>query len=460
MDTVLGLLAVAFLVAMNGFFVAAEFALVGARRTRLSQLADEGSAGAKAAQKATQHLDNYIAATQLGITLASLALGWIGEPAVAHLFEPLLNLILPSEQAVVAVEHTVSVIIAFSLVTILHIVLGELVPKSIALQRPEGTAVIVARPITWFASIFRPIIYVMNSIGNTVVRWVGFQPAHEHSAVHSAEELEMLVHSSREAGLIAENEEELLRRVFDFGDTHVEEIMQPRVEVDAISIDEPLAEILSFVATNHHSRYPIYTETIDNVIGILLTKDLMDTLIHTPELLTNPDSSFELQSILRTPLFVPGTLRLDQLLERMQQTKTHLAIVIDEYGGMAGVVTMEDIIEELVGEVRDEFDLEETNPILSEGDVYVVDGLVSLNEAMERFGDPGGEPQSTTIGGYVAEILNRIPTLRDKVPFGDYELRVAEMDGMRVSKVRFVKPSEVKRLPQTENSDQKTADSP
>jgi putative hemolysin len=449
MDTVLGLVAVALLVFMNGFFVAAEFSLVGARRTRIAQLADEGSAGAKAAQQAIQHLDSYIAATQLGITLASLALGWIGEPAIAHLFEPLLHAIIP-ESAVSTVSHTISVAIAFSIVTILHIVLGELVPKSIALQRPESTAIMVARPTTWFLRIFRPVIYVMNGIGNTVVHWLGFHTVSGHSSVHSAEELEMLVHSSREAGLLQENEEELLRRVFDFSEIRVEEIMQPRVEVNAISMEDPLSEILDFVATNHHSRYPVYTETIDNVVGVLLTKDLLDTLIRQPDILINKGRPFDMKSILRNPLFVPGTLSVDQLLERMQQKKTHLAVVIDEYGGMAGVATMEDILEQLVGEVRDEFDDEETNLILSEGDVFVVDGLISLNEAIERFGDPGGEPQSTTLGGYVAEILNRIPVTRDKIPFGDYDLRVDEMDGMRVAKVRFVKRHIPKAAPQTD----------
>ncbi len=449
MDTVLGLLAVIALVAMNGFFVAAEFSLVGARRTRIAQLADEGNAGAKAAQQAMQHLDSYIAATQLGITLASLALGWVGEPAIAHVFEPLLHLLLPGE-AVAAVSHTISVVIAFSIVTILHIVLGELVPKSIALQRPESTSIIIARPVTWFLRVFRPIIWLMNGIGNTIVRWLGFEAAGEHASVHSAEELEMLVHSSREAGLIQESEEKLLRRVFDFSDIRVEEIMQPRVEVDAIAVDAPLLDVLKHVADHHHSRYPVYEDTIDNVVGLLLTKDLLDLLVRQPDLLHHADTVFDLKPLLRTPLFVPRTLAVDKLLERMQQNKTHLAIIIDEYGGMAGVATMEDIIEQLVGEVRDEFDDEETNPILSEGDVSVVDGLVSLNEIIERFGDPGGEPESTTIGGYIAERLNRIPSLRDKITFGDYDLRVDEMEGMRVSKVRFVK-RQPKPVAQTEN---------
>ncbi len=436
MDSILGLLAVFVLVFMNGFFVAAEFSLVGARRTRIAQLAAEGSAGAKAAQDAIQHLDNYIAATQLGITLASLGLGWIGEPAVGHLIEPIFHAVLP-EEAAETVGRSISIAIAFAIVTLLHIVLGELAPKTIALQRPESTSVIVARPITWFLNIFRPVIYLMNAIGNWVVRLLGFEPVGGHSAIHTAEELEMLVHSSREAGVLQESEELLLRRVFDFSDIYVEEIMQPRVEVDAIALDMPLAEMLELMAAKHHSRFPVYQESIDNVVGVLLVKDLLDALVRQPQFIAERTAVFPLQSILREPLFVPGTLTVDKLLERMQHTKTHLAIVIDEYGGMAGVATMEDIIEELVGEVQDEFDVE-TSPIEDEGDVAVVDGLVSMTEAIERFGEPGGEPLSTTIGGYVAERLGRIPDVNDKVSFGDYDLRVEEMDGMRVSKVRFV----------------------
>lgn len=439
MDSIFGLFAVFLLVFMNGFFVAAEFSLVGARRTRLAQLAEEGNAGAKAAQQAVQHLDNYIAATQLGITLASLGLGWIGEPAVGHLIEPLFEAVLPEETAV-TIGRSIAVAIAFAIVTLLHIVLGELAPKTIALQRPESTSVLVARPTTWFLNIFRPVIYFMNAIGNAVVRLLGFEPVAGHSAVHSAEELEMLVHSSREAGLLQESEERLLRRVFDFSDIYVEEIMQPRVEVDAIALDMPLSELLEFIATKHHSRYPVYQESIDNVVGVLLTKDLLDALVRQPELIADKGAAFSLMSALRNPLFIPGTLTVDKLLEKMQQTKTHLAIVIDEYGGMAGVATMEDIIEQLVGEVQDEFDVE-TSPIEDVGDVAVVDGLVSMTEATERFGEPGGEPLSTTIGGYMSERLGRIPVVGDKVAFGTYDLCVEEMDGMRVSKVRFVRRS-------------------
>ncbi len=451
MNTALGLLAVFALVFMNGFFVAAEFAFVGSRRTRIAQLAQEGNTGAKAAQAAMNHLDQYIAATQLGITLASLGLGWIGEPAVAGLFEPLLERFLP-EGAAMTVGHTISVVIAFSLVTMLHIVVGELAPKSIALQRPEDVAIIVARPTVVFHNIFKLVIDLMNSIGNMVVRLLGFEPSSEAHSVHSPEELEMLVHSSREAGLLQESEEVLLRRVFDFSDIPVVEIMQPRVEVDAVDVTITLPELLQHMATQHHSRYPVYEEHIDDVIGVLNVKDVFDLLVRKPALLSDPNASFDLRKLLRTPIYVPETLAVDKLLEEMRAKKTHLAIVIDEYGGMAGLATMEDILEELVGEVSDEFDIEPSD-ILDEADQYMVDGLTSMTDVVERFGDPGGEVDSASIGGYVAERLERIPEVGDTLPFATYRLSVEEMDGMRVARVRFESAVKSSEIPLGEETD-------
>jgi putative hemolysin len=436
MSVLPGILAILLLVFMNGFFVAAEFAFVGARRTRITQLAAEGNKGAIAAENAIHHLDSYIAATQLGITLASLGLGWIGEPALARVFEPLLHALLP-EGSVETIGHSISIAVSFAIVTVLHIVLGELAPKSIALQRPESTSILVARPTTIFLNIFRPIIWFMNSIGNGVVRLLGFEPAGGHAQVHSAEELEMLVHSSREAGYLQESEERLLRRVFDFSDIDVQEIMQPRTEVEAIPVDATLAETLEIIGKEHYSRYPVYEESIDRVVGILHTKDLLEMLLKQPALLTNGGEGFSLRSVLRTPLYVPATVSVDKVLEQMQRTNTHFVVVIDEYGGMAGVATMEDIIEELVGEVHDEFDVEQS--IQQAGDTGIIDGLMSISDAIERFGDPGVEPLSTTIGGHIAERLERIPLVGDQVTFGDYTLRVVEMDGMRVSKIRVIR---------------------
>lgn len=432
MPTVLGLASVFVLVFVNGFFVAAEFALVGARRTRITQLADEGHSGAKAAQSAIEHLDNYIAATQLGITLASLGLGWIGEPAVAHIIDPILEFVLPESLAHGA-AHGVSVAVGFSIVTMLHIVLGELAPKSIALQRPEGTSIIVSRPTTWFLRIFRPVIWLMNSVGNGVVRLMGFEPASGHEQVHSAEELMMLVQSAHEAGVIEDSEERLLHAAFDFGEIYVRNVMQPRVEVEAVEVGTPLAQVLEKVSTGSFSRYPVYKDSIDHVIGILHAKDLLDLLVHQPELMTG-GAEFDLASVLRMPLFFPEMASVDRVLEQMQRLNTHFTIVIDEYGGMAGIATMEDILEELVGEVQDEFDDESAAISVGEGTV-ILDGLVNISEVIGRFGELAHEPESSTIGGYVAETLDRIPAKGDKVPFGDYDIYVEEMDERRVARV-------------------------
>ncbi|MEP7288164.1 MAG: hemolysin family protein [Chloroflexota bacterium] len=437
MDTVFGLFAVFFLVMANAFFVAAEFSLVSARRTRIEQLAQDGNKAAIAAQKAMAHLDSYIAATQLGITLASLALGWVGEPAVGHLLESFL----PDTPWAHTVGQSISVAVAFAFVTIVHIVLGELVPKSIALQRPEGTALFVARPIRLFRAIFRPVIALMNNLGNWIVSLLGFHGGSEHSNVHSPEELEMLVHSSREAGLLEENEERLLRRVFDFSDVQIRGVMRPRTEVDALNIDSPLPVLLNQIVSQQYSRYPVYKGSVDTVTGILLTKDMLDAVVKEPQLLTGGSSTFTLASILRIPLFVPQTTGVDSVLEQMQKSKQQMVIVIDEYGGMAGVATMEDILEELVGEVQDEFDVE-SNQVETQGNAILVDGLMTMNDVIERFGDPEGKVISTTIGGYIAERLDRIPILGDTVIFGDYDVRVEEMDGMRASKVRFIKRSQ------------------
>ena len=442
MSTVLGLLGVLALVFMNGFFVAAEFAFVGSRKTRIAQMALEGKPGAISAQKAIEHLDSYIAATQLGITLASLGLGWIGEPAIGHLFEPIFDALLPEDMAL-TIGRTISVALSFAIVTTLHIVLGELAPKSIALNRPEDVSVVVARGATLFHNVFRPIISVMNSVGNAVVRLLGFPPASGHQQVHSAEELEMLVHSSREAGLLQESEEVLLRRVFDFSEISVEQIMQPRVEIDAVAASMPLPELLALIVEQHHSRYPVYDDHIDDVIGVLYVKDLFDALVKQPGLINGEGGSFDLRPLLRKPLYVPMTLAVDKLLEDMRRTQTHLAIVIDEYGGVAGLATLDDILAELIGELSDEFD--EPESALVEEDRNIVDGLESMTAVIERFGEPGVEVESTTVGGYVAERLERIPIVGDSVEYGTiYDVVVLKMEGMRVAEVRFVSTTRTK----------------
>ncbi len=434
MDTAAGLIAVFLLVLTNGFFVAAEFGLVGARKTRITQLADQGNPNAKAAQVAIRRLDSSIAATQLGITLASLALGWIGEPAISHLFEPVLEKVLPHEM-METVGFAIASIFSFALVTMLHIVIGELAPKAIALQQPESAAMFTARPLNIFLRVFHPIIRLMNWMGNSVVHLIGFQAASEHAQAHSAEEIVMLAHTSTEAGILEEKEEEMLRRIFVFDEIQLQEVMQPRVEIEALDADMTLDEMVDFAATHHRSRYPVYEQNIDHIVAVIHTKDLFQIVLHSQntELLTEAERA---RQLFRQPLFMPATLGIDHALEKMQRTKTHIAIVVNEYGGVAGLVTLEDIIEQIIGDVQDEFDREE-NPVSAAGLEWAIDGMMPISQLEGRFGLPEGEFSSLTVGGYVAEYLDRIAEVGDQVPFGSYTVTVTDMDGKRVTRVRF-----------------------
>ncbi len=440
--SLLGLGAVFVLVALNGFFVAAEFALVSVRKTRIEQLVAEGRGGASTVQKALTHLDNYIAATQLGITLASLALGWVGEPALAHFVEPVVGLVAPGG-AEGAISHTIAIIISFSLITTLHIVMGELAPKTVALQRPEGTALFVVRPLELFRLVFRPFIWIMNTAGRFVVRLFGFQTTDEHSQVHSVEELEMLVKESREAGVLDSNEEVLLRRVFDFGDKTARQVMIPRTEVVGVPEEATLQKLISLAADERFTRFPVYHDSLDRIIGVAHVKDLFGLLRNgfSPE---QGNQTFRLSQIVRPVLTVPETLHAADLLTQMRVRQVHMAVIVDEYGGTAGIVTLEDILEELVGDVRDEFDTEEGG-VHEEFEVgpdgsTVVSGLYLLQEASERFGLRVEEEELDeydTLGGYIQGQLGRVPKVGDMVKIGPYQLQVEEMDGLRVDRVSF-----------------------
>lgn len=432
-----GLLAVFVLIAANGFFVAAEFALVKVRATRIEQLANEGKKAATVAQAQIKHLDTSIAATQLGITLASLALGWVGEPALAHLIEPLFTW---TGGSAATLARTLAIAVSFFLITFGHIILGELVPKALALQRPEATALFVARPLRLFARLLHPFILLMNGAGNLVIRWLGLHKAGERGAVHSPQELEMLVVQSRKAGLLQAQEEELLRHVFNFEDTEVRQVMVPRPEVVALSVTSTFEEVRQVLRAERYTRYPVYEESIDTVIGMLHLKDLFDggSALQEP-------ASFDLQRLLRPVLEVTEFTSIGQVLSRMQRERIHLAIVIDEYGAMAGIVTLEDIVEELVGEVQDEFDSlqEGVRPeveALSDGSSSV-DGLMALDDFIERFNMQLAPAHAQTLGGYIQEHEDRIPRIGDTLQLGAYELRVEEMDGRRVARVH-VRPLE------------------
>lgn len=423
--TILKLVAVILLVLGNGFFVAAEFALVAVRRSRVEELVANGVLGARAVQRATNNLDHSIAATQLGITLMSLALGWLGEPTIGHLLEEWLGH-APG-------GATLAVIIAFTIITALHIVIGELTPKSIALQFPERTSLIVAQPLSAFDLVFRLPIQALNASGRAILRLIGLQPPSGHELVHSAQELKMLVEASGRAGALEESERLIINRAFDFADFVAHEVMVPRTEVSAVAADTPGPELLALVQEAGFSRYPVYEGSLDQVLGIMHVKDLLGT-VRRGEL-----AAVRARDLTREPLLVPDTLPVDALLERMRAGNARMAIVIDEFGGTAGIVTMENLVERLLGSLRDEFERRAEPSIERRPDgTTVISGLMLIDDANETFGLTLDNSEFDTIGGFILGRLGRIPEVGDAITIDGYDLRVEAMDGRRVDRVLVV----------------------
>jgi putative hemolysin len=428
--TLLKLLAVLGLVAANGFFVAAEFGLVAVRRTRIEQLANEGNPLARTVRGALDHLDNYIAATQLGITLSSLALGWIGEPAVARLIEPLFAG-LPGIWPQIS-SHVVAVAIAFTFITMLHIILGELVPKTIALQRSEAAAMFVIHPLRAFLWLLGPFIHLMNGIGNWLVRLIGLRPASGHEAVHSEEELRMLVAASQQNGVLEASEKEMLHKVFSFADKEAHQVMVPRTEIAAVPAELTLGEFKDLVTRDYvHTRFPVYENSIDSIVGVVHVKDALVGLS------TNALDQ-AIRGLMRPVLVVPETIHIDDLLRQLQRRRMHMAVLVDEYGGTAGIVTMEDLLEEIVGEIRDEFDIEEAGIAEQQDGTWTVDGLMTIDEFNERFGLSIVEPTYDTIAGHVFGQLGRVAEVGDEVTIDGLIVRVAEMDGLRIATLQVM----------------------
>jgi putative hemolysin len=424
----LGVLAVLLLVLLNGFFVATEFALVAVRRSRIEQLVAEGHRTASIVKQALQHLDTYIAATQFGITVASLALGWIGEPALARLIDPLLIAILPPEWVETG-SYVIAVTLSFIFITALHIVMGELAPKGIALQKPEATALAVAIPISIFLKVFKPFIIALNGTGNLMLRLLGFRAAREEEHVHTVEELRYLVRSSREAGVFGSTEEEIVGRALKLGDLTAHNVMVHRTEMTAVSVDIALDKLLNLAGREHHVRFPVYEGNHDSIVGMIY---LTDALAWGS---THPDEQFSVRAAMRPPLFVPESIKGDKLIAQMRSARTHTALVIDEFGSVSGLVTLQDLVERIVGEIP-EVD-EETPPemeTLPDGSVRV-DGLTPVADVQARFGLGANGMQADTIGGYVLETMGRVPEVGDVVDLGAYKLRVTQMDGTRVAQI-------------------------
>jgi CBS domain containing-hemolysin-like protein len=436
----LGLLSVLGLVLANGFFVACEFAMVAVRRSRLDQLAEEGRAGARTAKAIVGELDAYIAACQLGITMASLALGWIGEPALAGVLEAPLSTIFGD--AGKAASHGVAVAIAFSIITAMHIVIGELAPKGLALQRPEATVLVISRPLRAFYLVFRWPISFLNAVGNRALSVFGLDPAGGPELAHSVAELQLLVTSSQVAGVVEESEAAIARRAFEFADLTASALMTPRTEIEAVPVEVSRQEMLAVAARSHHHRVLVYRGSIDTVVGVVHFRDLFATIaVADAQLVLAPP-------LVRPVMSVPETKRADDLLEEMRIASQHFAVVIDEYGGTAGVITLENLLEGLVGRIEPEPNIGEMpTPIDYEPEPdgsFVLDGMLRLDEFEEISGlrlESTWHDEVETLGGLTMLLLDRIPDVGDELIVDGRTLRVEVLDGRRVETVRLLPPA-------------------
>ncbi|WP_242927948.1 hemolysin family protein [Pontibacter vulgaris] len=425
---ILNIIITILLVLLNGFFVAAEFAIVKVRSSQIELRAQTGHTMAKMAQHMLTHLDAYLSATQLGITLASLGLGWIGESVVSEIVINTMVFFGFKGNAVLA--HSIALPISFAIITVLHIVFGELAPKSLAIQRSEATTLAVALPMRFFYITFRPFIWVLNGFASTVLRWMGIRPMHG-SEVHSAEELRLLFEQSAESGAIKESQQELLDNVFQFSERMVKQIMVPRTRMVAIDVEIPEEELMQLIHTEGYSRLPVYRGSIDNVVGVLYVKDLL-TVMRLGE-------PINIETLMRQAYFVPETQKINRLLQQFQRRHMHIAVVTDEFGGVSGIVTMEDIIEELVGEIQDEYD--EEAPIVERLNdfEYKVNGAAPISDANDflPYSLPEGEDYET-VGGLITMVYGQIPeNLNEVASFNQYDIRVLEKADRRVEWVLF-----------------------
>lgn len=416
------LLLALFLVGLNGFFVAAEFALVRVRDSRIQQLEQEGSVRARVVRDALRDLDAYLSVCQVGITMASLGLGWVGEPAVAHLIEPFLGAAGITNERVVSI---IAFVVGFAIITYAHLVFGEQAPKYFSIQRAEATSLWISRPLRIFMVLFRPLVWVVNASTNFVLRPWGIKLGGEMEA-HSEEELRIMISSATASGELEPEEREYLNNVFDFGDRVAREIMVPRPDIEALRVDLSLREMVDVAVFGRYTRYPVYEEDLDQVLGAVHVKDLLRAARENPD-------HFDIRSIIRDCLVVPENKPIEQILREFQQRKLQMAIVIDEWGSVEGLITIEDVLEEIVGEIQDEFDEGEAAiEEFGEG-VYAVDGRIPITEVNEYFKLDLPHEDFDTIGGYVLGSLGRPPEPGDTVEADGVILRVKSVDGPRVS---------------------------
>lgn len=419
----LNIILVLFLVFLNGFFVAAEFALVKVRGSRLAELVANGNKRAKIAQHVTSQLDAYLSACQLGITLASLGLGWVGEPAVAHLIVEPAMLALNAPQYLVS---PVSFGVAFAIITFLHIVLGELAPKSIAIFKSEGTSLWLSAPLMWFYKITYPAIWLLNGTANRMLRWIGIEPVSEHESGHTEEEIRILMKESQKSGHIDKNELTLVENIFAFSERVAREIMIPRTMISCLYADLPFSENLRIVQKERHTRYPVVEGDKDHIIGLAHISDIYNAALE--------DKDADLRSYIRPIIVVPESMEISKVLRTMQKERVQMVAVVDEYGGTAGLLTLEDIIEEIVGDIPDEIREERAEVEVFE-DRTSLDARMLIQEVNELFGLDLKDDEVDTIGGWVYSRLDETPKTGLSVKYGEFVFTITEMDHLRILRV-------------------------
>jgi len=410
------------LILLNGFFVAAEFAMVKTRGSRIDALAAEGNVRAKFAQKILGNLNAYLSACQLGITLTSLGLGWLGEPTIARMLEPLFMRMNVPESAI----HVISFLIGFTIVTAFHITIGEQVPKTYAIRRAEQVTLWSAAPLVLFYKLMFPLIWCLNEASNWMLRKSGIEPETEHEAVHTEEEIRLLVKESHKNGYIDNTELALVDNVFEFTETIGREIMIPRTEMACLDANLTFAENLEIATTEMRTRYPVCDPDKDNIIGFVHIKDLLKAA---------KDGLEDIRAITRPLMHVPETMPISTLLRQMQKKRTEIALLIDEYGGTSGLVTIEDILEELVGEIHDEFDPARPSIEKKDANTHSVDGLLHIEEFNDYFGLDIETDDYDTIGGWVYAQLETPPAKNQRLRFQSYEFIVDEVDHLRISRI-------------------------
>jgi CBS domain containing-hemolysin-like protein len=420
------LAAVIILVLANAFFVAAEFALVSVRQSRLESAASKGDRTARLILRTTRNINYYISAAQLGITMTSLGLGWIGEATMASLFDRLFHTLgIPTRPGT---DHLLgSIVAAYFVLTYLHVVLGEQAPKSWALVSPEKISRFVVLPLRAFATITKPLTWVLNASSNALLRLFRLHVAEESHRVHSPEELRFLVLQSHKSGALDESDTAMLAGVFDFHEKRARDVMRPRTEVAAIPVDATTEQVWEILRRERYSRYPVYQETLDDVIGVFLAKDFW---------LYDGNEPFELRKFVREALYLPETRPAERVLDDLRKTRAQMAVVVDEYGGTAGILTMEDLVEEVVGDINDEYDVAARREAMETNGVLELEGALSLVDARSDYHLMIPDGDWSTLGGFAFAKIGRIPHLGDRAPFPGGELEIVAMDGRRVAAVR------------------------